>query len=175
LEPADPGGRPPGSPLARYPIGHGFARPQVGDLLAGRDRAPARAIDQSCGGKGARVVGRTHHRTIGPGIEDRHEIACRERWQRAVTSESIAAFADRPHDIDQNGRRCFGRHRHDRMPGVVHRGADEVVHRGIQHHEAPRPGLLHKHHGREQQPRRSHQPAARLDHEIEAEATEVFG
>ena len=58
------------------------------------------------------------------------------------------------------------------MPGIIHGGAQQVIHGCIQHHKAPRRTLLLQDNARQQHPRRPGNPAPRFQHDRQAQRTE---
>ena len=138
------------------------------------DHRPVAAVHHHLGRHGARIVGRTHHRAIGAGIEDRHPGARRQRRQHAVARKGVARLADRSHHVG----RCRRRHgidrgnRHDAVPCIVHGGTDQVVHRRVEHDEAAALRMLCQDDGGQQHARRPDQPASRLHHHAHIEVVQ---
>ena len=58
------------------------------------------------------------------------------------------------------------------MPGIIHGRAQQIIHRRIQHHKAPRRALLLQDNARQQHPRRPRNPAPRFQHDRQAQRTE---
>ena len=59
------------------PMWHAFGTPQVGVAVAVADHRPVAAVHHHLGCHRAGIVGGTHHRTIGTGIENRHARAAK--------------------------------------------------------------------------------------------------
>ena len=100
--------------------------------------------------QGAAVVGSGLHRAVGARRHDGEEVAGLRRNERTIERDEIAGFADRPDDVGDDSRRARGRlaHRADVVVGVVERGANEVVHPGIDDDEGLGLAALHIEHAR---------------------------
>ena len=56
-------------------------------------------LDQDLGGHRTAVVVGGHHRAVGAGIEDDHQIADRRARQPAILAEGVGGLADRADDV----------------------------------------------------------------------------
>src|SRR5437773_466059 len=92
-------------------------------------------IDHDLGGTRPGIVIRAHRHAVSARRHDREKVARCDR-ERASSGEKIRRFADRTHNVVTLRRAVAPRHRKDLVPGVVQRGAQQVVHRRIGYHEA---------------------------------------
>lgn len=113
-------------------------------MLAGADEQHGVTVDEDLRGAGVVVVRAGHGHAIGAGGEDGDEIALGDGWERAVGGEEVGAFADGADDIagfeageglglghvdgDVRGVDAGGP---GEVVGLVERGADELVHAGV--------------------------------------------
>ena len=100
------------------------------DALVCRRRSPRRRAGASCSWSSSRS------RTRPPRRSARRSPAASASVP--VVREEIAALADRPDDLPASRRRRARAHRVDRMPRVVERGTQQVVHRRVDDREVLR-------------------------------------
>ena len=78
-----------------------LAADEVVSRLPFADETEPVAAHQHLRRERARVVVRSHHETVGAGAHERREFAFVELRQLAILREEVAAFADRPDDVDR--------------------------------------------------------------------------
>ena len=111
-----------------------FVREKICDALARPDEMSAVAVDDDLAGARARIVVGAHHEAVGAGGAHGEEVALGER-ELAIAREEIAALAHGSDDLPAARGSGARAHRLDRMPGVVERGPEEVVHRRVDDRE----------------------------------------
>lgn len=113
-------------------------------MLAGADERHGGAVDEDFRGAGVVVVRAGHGHAVGTGGEDGDEVALRDGGECAVGGEEVGAFADGADDVagfeagewlglghvdgDVRGVDACGP---GEVVGLVERGADELVHAGV--------------------------------------------
>src|SRR5690606_35261790 len=110
----------------------------VGDLLlegfAGGDEVEVSLVHQDLGGEVAGVVAAGHGEAVGAGAEEGQVFAFADFLEPALLGEAVAAFADGADDVgEEGGAAGVAMQRHDLVVAVIHGGAGEVVHGGVNH------------------------------------------
>src|SRR5579875_3338266 len=139
-------------------------------LPVGRDRLAAHEIL-------ARLalpynVVRRHPEAVRARAPHRQEIAGLRRLELAGPGQEGPALAHRPHDVGDDARALARTHRADGVVGAVERGAQEIVHRSVDDHEALGGGGLAVDDARDEHAGVADEGAARLEHERERQPRE---
>ncbi len=89
-----------------------------------------------------------------------------------MRGKAIPGLANWSHHVDrlQRGVRRKGLHRHEFVPSIVEGRPDQIVHRRIQHEEAPGQTVLDVEHARNQRAGVADDPAPRLEGQLDIEA-----
>src|SRR5579884_2383638 len=131
-----------------------------------------RTVNQHGGRPRARVVVRRHDEAVRARAHHRQEIAGLRRLELAIPGEEIPALAHRSDDVGDDARAVARTHRADRVVGAVERGAQEIVHRAVDDHEALGGGGLAVDDARDEDARVADERAARLEHERERQPSQ---
>jgi hypothetical protein len=150
-----------------------------GECLAFVDERRAFAVDQHFGRSAVVVVVRHHRHAVGPGREDRHQVALLHRGNAAIAREEVAGLADRSHEVAKREagkvglleparRGALPGDGPDEVEGAIERRSDERLHAGVAHDEGLRATLLDVLHARHEDPGVGEDRATGLEHDREA-------
>ena len=105
------------------------------DGLAVADDVIAFTVDKNFSGSRSTVVVAGHRETVSSRASHAEPFTSLNFRELTVAREEITGLTDRTDDIDLVRGRTGRSHGLDRMPCVVERGSDRVVHAGVDDHE----------------------------------------